>query len=154
MSAEKKFVDPIAPVWVRCEKHFFNISENLSFEKNGQPSIVSYQSLSASQQRSEAVTSPDAKKPKLSSSSSPLDLMIKREEHNLKMDEIRQRMEHEQELFQLRKEKIENDLERDRVQLDRERLQLEREKVQLQISRHQLAKLTGDVVEEVVFTSS
>lgn len=70
------------------------------------------------------------------------------------MDEIRQRMEHEQELFQLRKEKIENDLERDRVQLDRERLQLEREKVQLQISRHQLAKLTGDVVEEVVFTST
>jgi len=54
------------------------------------------------------------------------------------MDEIRQRMEQDQELFQLRREKLE--------------LELERERVLLEISRQQLEKMSG-TVQEVVFTS-
>ena len=67
--------------------------------------------------------------------------MLRREEHNLRMDEIRQRMEQEQELFELRKEKLQ--------------LEVARERIQLEISRHQLSTLTsGDAtVHEVVFSS-
>ena len=67
--------------------------------------------------------------------------MLRREEHNLRMDDIRQRMEQEQELFELRKEKLQ--------------LEVARERIQLEISRHQLSTLTsGDAtVHEVVFSS-
>ena len=75
-----------------------------------------------------------------------LDQMLKREEHNLRMDEIRQRMEQEQELFQFKREMAE--------------VELARAKVQLQISEQQLSSMKkrtviamqddGSVVETIM----
>ena len=62
---------------------------------------------------------------------STLDQMLRREEHNLRMDEIRQRMEQEQDLFMLKREKLE--------------VELARERALLEISQHQLSKLTDTV---------
>lgn len=80
--------------------------------------------------------------PKNSQPKSTLGPMLRREEHNLRMDEIRQRMEQEQELFELRKEKLQ--------------LEIARERVQLEISQHQLSTLTSanTTLHEVVFSSS
>jgi len=78
---------------------------------------------------------------KISKPKSTLGPMLRREEHNLRMDEIRQRMEQEQELFELRKEKLQ--------------LEIARERVQLEISQHQLSTLTSANADphEIVFVT-